>query len=668
MAATAQIPKGFAAAENWWRRVFEPGFEKVSGGRDLTCRTDGTMAAFTGISLSRLRGTPSTSVCLIDLASLQVRSISGNEGSSFGPSWSPSDDRLAFLSNRGSAGAFSPRVIDVADADRWRSLPIPGLTAERVEWCRDGQGLFVLAAEEGSDQPAVNGSGLARSEVERDSLSDWVPLVRRSGPELGGWRRAFIVRLEDGEVRQVSGEVTNVWEGCVAGDAILAVASRLPIEGDWFNSTLLLIPLDGSPSRQIYEPRWQLAWPAATSDGGRLAIVEGIASDRGVVAGEVLLFSRDGGGPRKLSTESVDATWLQFRDPDHLCFAGVREAETVFGEIDLSSGAVTTHLDGGFTTAGAYPSASVRPGKGLLVVGEEWQLPPFVAGVSEGDVEELASFSNSGLEWLRTQLSPMQRLSWVSSDGLRISGLLTVPPGRPGPHPTVLLIHGGPSHAWTPAWPGKTGMLMVASYLVSRGFAILLPNPRGSSGRGQEYLGLELGDYGGLEVDDNMAGLDLLIADGIADSGRLAVMGASHGGYMTCRLTTKTSRFKAGVAVSPYTDFYSQHYGGNVPEFDVQYLRADPTEPGGPYFERSPLFAAKLSSTPTLLTAGGQDRCTPAGQAVEFHQALLAAGIETELVIYPEEGHGVKSLPAEIDLAARAADFLERHLASQPNS
>jgi dipeptidyl aminopeptidase/acylaminoacyl peptidase len=154
------------------------------------------------------------------------------------------------------------------------------------------------------------------------------------------------------------------------------------------------------------------------------------------------------------------------------------------------------------------------------------------------------------------------------------------------------------------------------------------------------------------------------VETGIADADGLAVMGGSHGGYMTCVLTTKTSRFRVAVAISPVTDWYSQHFGSNIPEIDVMYLRTDPRDPGGKHFERSPVFFAHKSRTPTLLTAGAQDKCTPPGQAVEFHQALAANHVETQLALYPREGHGVRFLPAEIDLATRSADFITRHIAA----
>lgn len=662
MARSVSAPPGFETAQSWWLQVLGPGFGRTSGGSDLCCSPDGVLAAFTGTSLDGLEGTPIKSVCLLDLASRQVRRITGRDGHSLCPSWAPDGRRLVFLSDRDRPGAFHPYVTGLSGAEGPTYFPMPGLTAEWVEWCRDQDHVVVLGAEEGAEQPAVNGAGASNGSDERNAGASWEPSVHRDGKQPEGWRRVFRVRVTDGDVSQVSGVAVNVWEACVAGDAVLAVASNLPNEAAWFNSALVLLALDGSATRTIYEPRWQLAWPAASADGSRLAVVEGIASDRGVVAGEILLFERDGEGVTKLDTEGVDVTWLQFRDQDHLCFGGVRDTDTVFCEIEISTGDVTPIIEGSLTTSGTYPSATADRSAGLLLIGEDWDRPPFLARAVGGQLEGLASLSHPGYEWLRSTLGPMTRVSWLSSDGLEIKGLVTVPPGRSGPHPTVLLIHGGPAHLWTASWPGKIGMHMVASYLLSRGFAIFMPNPRGSSGRGQDYLEMELGDYGGMEVDDDLTGLDLLIRDGVTDGGRLGVMGASHGGYMTCRLTTKTNRFKAGVAISPYTDFYSQHFGGNVPTFDLQYLQADLNLPDGPYFHRSPLFDAAASSTPTLLTAGAKDQCTPSGQAVEFHHALAAAGVETELVIYPQEGHGVRSLPAEIDLAARAADFLERHL------
>jgi len=658
MLSNPALPPGYQHAEEFYRRLFEPGFGRITAGVDLSASPNGRLAAFTGTWLDHLEGQPSKAVCLADLGTGQISRLS--PAGSSRPAWAPSSDRLAFISDHELAGTFQPYVVDLSDRSQPIRIDMPRLSAESVEWSRDGSLLLVVAAEEGAEQPAVNGSGVPVRP--RPQGADWIPTVRRSGPGAGGWRRAFVIDLAAAKVRLASPSGLNVWEACWAGPAVLAVASEGPGEGDWANSTLELMAVDGSWQRRLHQPRRQLACPAAAADGSRLAIVEGVASDRGLVAGQALLFDANQGSGIPIAAGSLDVTWLQFRNRDRLCLAGVRDTDCVFAEVDLTSGRLETHLDSGITTSGPYPSAAVRPAGGLLLMAEGWRQPPELALVERGRRQAIASLAQSGHEWLAGQLGPMSHRSWESRDGLMVSGLYARPLTGNGPFPTVLLVHGGPAHLWLPSWPGKLGSLLLASYLVACGFAILLPNPRGSSGRGQEYLELEIGDYGGGEVDDDLAGLDRLIADQLADPERLAVMGGSHGGYMTCWLTTRTQRFKAAVAISPVTDWYSQHFSSNIPDFDSMYLGADPGPADGPYFQRSPTFFAARSRTPTLLTAGLQDRCTPPGQAVEFHQALAAAGVETELVLYPGEGHGVRSLPAAIDLAARVADFLERHL------
>jgi len=139
-------------------------------------------------------------------------------------------------------------------------------------------------------------------------------------------------------------------------------------------------------------------------------------------------------------------------------------------------------------------------------------------------------------------------------------------------------------------------------------------------------------------------------------------MGGSYGGFMAGWLVTQTDRFAASVAVSPVTDWYSQHLTSNIGHWDRLILRDEVANPGGEYFRRSPIAFAHRAKTPTLLTAGSVDRCTPPGQARELYQALLESGVETELAVYPGEGHGVRKLPAALDWIARIAGWFERYM------
>ena len=189
-----------------------------------------------------------------------------------------------------------------------------------------------------------------------------------------------------------------------------------------------------------------------------------------------------------------------------------------------------------------------------------------------------------------------------------------------------------------------------------------MPNPRGSTGRGRAFIEAVIGDMGGTDALDDLAGVDALIERGIADPERIGVTGGSYGGYMSCWLPVVDQRFKASVAISPVTDFYSEHWNSNIGAWDAWFLGGEPQDGTSQYQERSPVFLADRVTTPTLLTAGTEDRCTPPGQAMEFYRALRANDVPTEVAIYPGEGHGVRKFPAYLDLVTRTTAWFERFM------
>jgi dipeptidyl aminopeptidase/acylaminoacyl peptidase len=650
------------SADQLFRATLEPGLGRVSAATDLSCSPDGKALLMTGDVRFNLESQPATKVFVFDPELAALTPLTSHEGcSELCARWSPDGKRIAWLSDQGSSGLFGPWVMDVGDPASARRLELPHLSAEAVHWCQDSARLLVLAAEEGAEQGVASGSGAVTSRDGQEKRPPWEPTVHRGDATLGGWRMALVLDTGSAEHRRISETGLNVWEVALAGDALVAVVSSRPFEGDWTKAWLELIALDGSWHHPVHRPRAQLGKPCSSPDGSILAVIEGLASDRGLVAGDVVVLDRSGGDARHLDLNGVDATSLQFRDRDRLVVSGVRDLETVVLEYDLKGGGLEIHHQGMLTSSNSlYPEAEPHPAGGALLCAESWAEPAHLVHVRAGHISELASLADPGQLWLKEQLGSMEALSWTSSDGLRISGFFAAPRLGNPPYPTILVVHGGPAHCWRSSWPVPNQMLAAA--LSARGYALLLPNPRGSSGRGQDFLAMEIGDYGGGEVDDHLSGLDLLVSRGLADPDRLGVYGVSHGGYMSCWLTTQTTRFRAAVAGSPVTDWYSQHFSSNIADFDEMYLQGSPLDEGGAYYQRSPVFFAHRSRTPTLLAAGMVDRCTPPGQAVEFHQALLAAGVETDLVLYPQEGHGVRSIPARIDMADRALAFFDRHL------
>jgi dipeptidyl aminopeptidase/acylaminoacyl peptidase len=216
--------------------------------------------------------------------------------------------------------------------------------------------------------------------------------------------------------------------------------------------------------------------------------------------------------------------------------------------------------------------------------------------------------------------------------------------------PLVAFIHGGPSHLFRDSWSFDNPL---AALLVSQGYAVLFPNPRGSSGRGLDFASRVIGDWGGEDRYDVLAGIDHVIAHHEVDGARLFVTGGSYGGYMTTWLVTQTGQFSAACAIAPLSDMRSFFFTAHHPEFLEIYSKGGPYEIGGIFDTRSPLRHADKVSTPTMLIASEMDKTTPPTQATQFHHALVLRDVPSELVLYPEEGHAAARLEAQIDQGVR---------------
>jgi len=253
----------------------------------------------------------------------------------------------------------------------------------------------------------------------------------------------------------------------------------------------------------------------------------------------------------------------------------------------------------------------------------------------------------------------VEPVTWKAPDSLEVQGWLVKPHGK-APYPLIVNIHGGPLWQWRPMWLGRNGAALLM--LLKRGYAVLFPNPRGSTGRGQEFARRVLGDMGGAETTDHLSGIDHLVAQGVVDPQRLGVTGGSHGGFMTSWIIGQDPRFAAAVPVAPVTNWVSEHLISNLPHFCSMSLADRYTSASGKYFERSPIMHAHKVKTPTLNICGALDRCTPPSEAMQFHNALLENGVKSVLVTYPEEGHGVRKFPAMVDYAARVVGWFEEHI------
>jgi dipeptidyl aminopeptidase/acylaminoacyl peptidase len=638
--------------EDHFRRLHAPAFGQPSAAADPDPKPDGTAIAFTGTIFTELSGLGTARVCLAESGT--VVTLTGGSGEQRCPRFSPDGALLAYLSDSGRAGDFQLRIRDLALGTDREPDPVDG-TVEYLSFSPDGRHVLLGVAGHGADRSGGEGSGTtARPESD---LPDWLPDVYAE-PAADQWRSAWVTDIATGRSRQVSRPGTNVWEATWCGPAaLIAVTSPDPGEEAWYTAKLYRISLASGAADLLFAPEHQIGWPSATPSGERWAFVTATSSDRWIVAGD-LHVAAEPGTSAVAETASADVTCTQWLDEQRLGYLGLRGLTTVAGTYDHQTGKVEETWSSHETTGDRYPQGRFRPDGSVAVVLHSYARYPELSLVGDSGTRTVASLRHPGADYLTSVAGAIEPVRWPAPDGLEIEGLLCVPDG-PGPYPLVVFVHGGPVWAYRDRWS------MGYAYpplLVSRGYAVLHPNPRGSGGRGQEFARAVFGDMGGADTYDYLSGIDALVDRGIADPARIGVTGGSYGGFMSAWLITQDQRFAAAVPMAPVTDWYSQHHTSNIPYFDTLFLADQPRARAGRYPDRSPLLFAEHVRTPTLQTTGALDRCTPPGQAVEFHTALRECGVESVLAIYPGEGHGIRKFPALIDQCARTLGWFERHM------
>jgi dipeptidyl aminopeptidase/acylaminoacyl peptidase len=643
--------------EEHFRKALGPAFGRISAASDPQPSPDGRSVAFTGTRLEELEGAAQPRICLVDLEERRVEEVTHGPNSDSMPRWSPDGRRLAFLSDRERKGLSQLYLLDLNRIGEATAGPVVEGTVEYLGWSPDGTRILLGTVGFGGDRGVALGSGIV--EAEDEDRPSWLPVVQ-SPEDPGRWRRLHVVDVESRDARAASPDGLNVWEAVWCGpDAIAAVVSEDPEESAWFEASVAVLDPATLKQRVIYRTGRgdrQVGFPAASPSGRYLAVIQAVASDRGFLAGDLLLIDPETGRASPVETLGADVTHIAWRNEGRLFFAGQRGLDTVAGEIE-TDGLEARELWAGTEALGSRdPQAAPLGDDAFVAFLESYERPPELAVFREGKPETVASFAHDGSSYLSEVAGRLERLSWHAPDGTEIEGLLTVPEG-PGPHPLVAFVHGGPIGRYQDHWSMGYAFTPL---LVSRGYAVFHPNPRGSTGRGQGFAELVVGDMGGGDAADVLAGIDALVETGVADPERLGVLGGSYGGFMAAWLPTQSSRFAASVSLSPVTDWYSEHWDSNIGRWDREFLRAEPTQPGGAYFERSPVMLASRVRTPMLLTAGLVDRCTPPGQAWEMYRALREQGVSAEIAVYPEEGHGVRTFPAYIDWCTRTVGWFER--------
>jgi dipeptidyl aminopeptidase/acylaminoacyl peptidase len=364
------------------------------------------------------------------------------------------------------------------------------------------------------------------------------------------------------------------------------------------------------------------------------------------------VISSSGGTPRVL-TASLDRNVGSPRWSDggaSIQFL-VEDDRTEYLASIAADGGKIEHVAGGRDSISAFSTAH---GKDALLISNPL-MPSEVFTLADNGAAHRITHQN---EWLNdVKLAPVEEIAFASKDGTDVHGFLLKPPGVSGGNlPTVLRIHGGPQSQFPLAFNFEWQVI------AAHGYAVVAANPRGSTGRGEAYGAAIFADWGDKDVQDELAAVDYAVKAGVADPARLGVGGWSYGGMLTNYVIASDTRFKAATSGASISDILGG-YGNDQYAYDYEMELGAPWRNTEGWMKISyPFLHADRIKTPTLFLGGDKDMNVPLHNGEQMYEALKSQGIDTRLVIYPGQFHGITRPSYIHDRYQRYLDWYDAHL------
>jgi dipeptidyl aminopeptidase/acylaminoacyl peptidase len=438
------------------------------------------------------------------------------------------------------------------------------------------------------------------------------------------------------------------------------IGTAAPGDGDdnWWTAKLYAFASETGAAHVLYTPqsiRQQLAEPRVSPDGRTVVFIGGLMSDFGSTGGDVYSLSLKTGRVSDLTPGiTASARALNFDCHGELIVHLLRGGQAQFVDLGPGRGASRLRLlsSGPELFRNAASASTACPSGVTALVHESFSSPPEIEIGRIGHGRDLTRV-NAGLTMPGRALD----VSW-KNDGFDEQGWLLLPRRIVGKIPLITVVHGGPAAASVPAFSGPG----TEWQMLERGWAVFLPNPRGSFGQSERFAAANVRDLGHGDLRDDLAGIDAVERMAPIDDARLGITGGSYGGFMTMWAVTQTHRFKAAVAAAGVSDWLSYYGENGIDEWLLPYFGASVYDDPAVYARSSPINDIRNVRTPTFEYVGERDIECPAPQTVEFWHALRALGVPTSIMIYPGEGHGLREPAHAADAEARTLAWFDKYL------
>ncbi len=574
------------------------------------------------------------------------------EKSSTNPKWSPDGSAIAFTSNR-KDNRNQIFVLRLSGGEAEQITDGKGSVAN-FEWSPDGKWFAFTMSDFKSADEEANDKG-------RNDFRWYEENYKLARLYVVGLAKDAAGKREPKKLTDINRNV-NGFDWSPDGSRIAFAHVSSPSVNDWPTSDVSTVEVATGKITPFAATDAFEAGPTYSPDGKWLAVLTSDGPPRWAQSNRIVLHPTSGGGVPKLMPVSYDASpsvigWSA--DSSKMMFSEAKGTGTAMYSIDVAAGTISEmHYENAVIAAVDMSD----DGQMFTFVSQHADSPPEVYIVRSG-APKATKISLANADHARIQVGKTEVIKWKSKDGREIEGLLTYPNGyTTGTKvPLILNIHGGPAGVFQQSYIGGRGVYPLATF-ASKGYAILRPNPRGSSGYGTEFRRANFKDWGGMDYEDLMTGVDHVIALGVADPNRLGVMGWSYGGYMTSTIITKTKRFKAASAGAPVTNLMSFNGTADIPSFVPDYFGGDQWNDPSIYAKHSAMFNIKGVSTPTLVQHGDADIRVPIEQGYQLYMALKRQNVPTRMLILPRQPHGPNEPKMQIAAMQANLDWFEKYL------
>ena len=571
------------------------------------------------------------------------------------PAWSPDGNWLALLGSC-KAPSADPTAASQDQVYLWSKTTgefkqLTHLTGEINEqaWSPDGKSIAFLFVENAT-----------RSAGALDAMKPWAGVIGEDGVEI---QRVYSVDVASGNGSWLTPANLHVYEfnWSPTSHELAFIAANPPGENNWWVAKLytegigtcnsgndcktlgipLLLPtivldpvtITGAlHGLQIAVPRW-------SPDGTRIAVIGGLMSDQGSTGGDIWVVGAKGGEPLDV-TPGIDGTptFEAWSSNDGIGFMEDRRGHMLITDYVVSSKKpdFSTDLGEVSVSGGAIKNAVTVSTHGVLAMVISGYNKP--GEIYAGPSDNLKPITHLG-DGFTASNTKFESIEW-ENDGFQVQGWLTYPKDYDASrkYPLIVSVHGGPSASAGPRPDTQWSDL---------GYFVFAPNPRGSFGQGEKFTAANRKDFGYGDLRDILKGMDTIEAKLPIDKDREGITGWSYGGYMTMWAVTQTHRFRAAVAGAGISDWLSYYGENSIDQWMIPFFGASVYDDPAVYAKSSPITFIKNVKTPTLVIVGDRDGECPTPQSFEFWHALRDLGVKTQLVVYPNEGHGFRD-PAHI--------------------